>query len=99
MIELVDFETYLYISNHKFEIFVLDKKDFSNLFNKEYKVNNDFDNLSNLSKFLDENIYQIEKLVGSFVKNIILIIDNDENLNINISLKKKIMIILLIKNI
>jgi cell division ATPase FtsA len=38
--------------------------------------------------FLDKNIYKIEKLVGNFIKNIILIITNDNNLNVNIAIKK-----------
>ena len=33
--------------------------------------------------------YKIEKLIGSFIKNITLIIENDKNLHVNISAKKK----------
>ena len=42
-----------------------------------------------MSKFLDKNIYKIERLTGNFIKNIILIIDYDKNLNVKISTKKK----------
>jgi hypothetical protein len=42
-----------------------------------------------LSKFLDENIYKIEKTINNFIKNIILIIEDDKVLNVGISLKKK----------
>ena len=91
MIEEVDFETYLYVSKDKFQIFVYDKLNQKNLFNKEIRLNNqlNFHNLDNLTKFLDENIFKIEKLVKNFIKNIILIIENDDNLQINISIKKK----------
>jgi hypothetical protein len=91
MIEETDFETYLYVSKKKFQIFLLDKKNFKNLYNEKLTVSNNFnfENLDNLSNFLDENFYRIEKLLGNFIKNIILIIENDENLQVNISFKKK----------
>ena len=91
MIEEIDFETYLYISNKKFQIFVFDKNKSKNLYKRELKDFNEFNfqNLNNLSKFLDENIYKIEKLVGKFIKNIILIIKNKENFHVNIAIKKK----------
>ena len=91
MIEEIDFETYLYISKDKFQVCVYDKSKQANLYDQELKVKNKFNfkDLNNLSKFLDENIYKIEKLIGNFIKNIILIIENDENLNVNISVKKK----------
>ena len=93
MIEEIDFETYLYVSRSEFKVFVFDKKEFKNLYMEELKVPNqsNFQDLSGLSKFLDEHIYKIEKLVGNFIKNITLIIENDKNLHVNIAIKKKIM--------
>ena len=88
MIEETDFETFLYISKNKYQIFVNDKKNLKNLYNKELKISEEID-LNSLSKFLDDNIYKIEKEVGSFVKNIILIIDDDKIVNIHIAIKKK----------
>ena len=91
MIEEKNFETFLYISKYKFQIFVFDKKKLENLYSKELKIENK-DNkidLGYLLKFLDENIYIIEKLVGSFIKNIILITEYDDNLNVNVAIKKK----------
>jgi len=91
MIEEVDFETYFYISKDKLQLFVLDKKQLRNLYNQELKINIDFNffDFNNLSNFLDQNIYKIEKLVGNFIKNIILVIESDDNLKVNISIKKK----------
>ena len=91
MIEEIDFETYLYISKNKFQVFVFDIKKQKNLYSKELKIDNEFDfqNLNGLTKFLDENIYKIERLVGNFIKNIILILESDKNLNTNIAIKKK----------
>ena len=91
MIEEINFETYLYISKNEFKIFVFDKKEFKNLYKKELKINDElnFQDLKSLAKFLDENIYEIEKILGNFIKNITLIIEGDENLSIDICLKKK----------
>ena len=88
MIEETDFETFLYISKNKYQIFVYDKDNFKNLYEAELKINDDID-LNFLSKFLDENIYKIEKIVSNFVRDIILIIDDDKIFNTNISIKKK----------
>ncbi len=88
MIEETDFETFLYISKNKYQIFVYDKNNSKNLYNTEIKVNEDIQ-FNNLSKFLDENIYKIEKTVSNFIRNIILIIDDEKILSTNISIRKK----------
>jgi hypothetical protein len=90
MIENLDFETYLYISKDKFQIFVLNKKKLKNLYSQELKIDHQFDfkDLNILLNFLDKNIYKIEKLIGNFIKNIILIVENEKNLKINMGIKK-----------
>ena len=88
MIENSDFETFLYISKNKYQIFVYDKNNLKNLYHEEI-VNNDEIELNILSKFIDDNIYKIEKMIKNFIKNIILIIEDDKVLGIGISLKKK----------
>ena len=90
MIEDLDFETYLYISKDKFQIFVLNKKKQKNLYSQELKIDHQFDfkDLNILLNFLDKNIYKIEKLIGNFIKNIILIVENEKNLKINMGIKK-----------
>ena len=88
MIENLDFETFLYISKNKYQIFVCDKNNLKNLYNEEIE-NIDEIELNILSKFIDENIYKIEKMIKKFVSNIILIIEDDKVLDVGISLKKK----------
>ena len=92
MIEETDFETYLYLSNNKFEIILFDKKHIKNLFQETITFENDFNFLefTELTKFLDKNIFKIEKLIGTFIKNIFLIIDKEDNFMIKLSNKKKI---------
>ena len=88
MIEDTEFETFLYISKNKYQIFVYDTNNLKNLYNEEIK-NDDEIELTNLSKFLDENIYKIEKMIKNFIRNIILIIEDDKVLDAVISIKKK----------
>ena len=88
MIENSDFETFLYISKNKYQIFVYDKNNLKNLYNEEKENSNEIE-LNILSKFLDDNIYKIEKMIKNFIRNIILIVEDEKVLNIGISLKKK----------
>jgi hypothetical protein len=88
MIEDLDFETFLYISKNKYQISVYNKNTSKNLYSEEIKNNNEIE-LNILSNFLDKNIYKIEKIIKNFIKNIILIIENDKILEVDISLKKK----------
>ena len=89
MIENSDFETFLYISKNKYQIFVYDKNNLKNLYYEEIESDGEIE-LNILSKFIDDNIYKIEKMIKNFIRNIILIIQDDKVLDIGISLKKKI---------
>ena len=88
MIENLDFETFLYISKSKYQISVYDKNNLKNLYSEEIEYSDETE-LNTLSKFLDDNIYKIEKKIKNFIRNIILIIEDDKILEICISLKKK----------
>ena len=88
MTQETDFETFLFISKNKYQIFVYDKDSLKNLYNKETKIVDTIE-FENLSNFLDENIYKIEKKINNFIKNIILIIEDEKVLDVAISLKKK----------
>ena len=83
-----DFETFLFISKNKYQIFVYDKNNLKSLYNEEISINNRIE-LDNLSNFVDENIYKIEKTKKNFIRNIILIIEDDKVLEVGISIKKK----------
>jgi len=87
MIKDTDFKIFLYVSKDKYQIFVYDKNNSKNLYIDEIK-NDDEVELHILSKFIDENIYKIEKMIKKFVGNIILIIEDDKVLDVSISLKK-----------
>jgi len=92
MIEETDFQTFLYLSRKRYVIYVDEKKTLRSLYKEEIKFVDEIhpDDLSHLSKFLDQNIYKIEKLVGNFIQDITLIIESDKILNVDIGIKKKI---------
>ena len=87
----IDFETYLIISYGKFEIFLLDIKNYQNIHHKEFKFNSNSEKIdfNLLSEFLENNIFKIEKLVGNFVNNINVIIGDKSILVSNICIKKR----------
>ena len=88
MIKDTDFEIFLYVSKNKYQIFVYDKNNSKNIYIDEIK-NDDEIELNILSKFMDENIYKIERMINEFIRNIILIIEDKNVLEVGISLKKK----------
>ena len=90
MNKILEFETYLSISQTKFGIYLFDTKNKNNLYEKEIifeKTN--FINYSHLKQFLDDNVFRIEKLVGKFIENIFIIIENENILNTQIGIKQK----------
>ena len=87
----LELENYLSISPNKFGIYLFDKKNFKNLYKEEQKIDDyrNFINHNDLKKFLDNNIFKIEKLTGKFVENIFLIFEDKKIFNLEIGIKKK----------
>ena len=91
MTEELNFEAYLSISQKKFEIYLLDKKNFINIYKEMLQFENETDliDYNLLGSFLDNNIFKIEKLIGKFLKNIVVIIESVNILNFSLGVKKK----------
>ncbi len=89
MTEEKNLETYLTISPKKYCIYLIDKKDLKKLYEDEVNIDKDVINFDTLIKFLDDNIFKIERSIGKFIKNIFLIIDNNEVSTLNIGVKNK----------
>ena len=90
MINNLGYKIFLFLSFNKFIIVVLDSND-EFVYKKETLTNNksnqiDFNFLDN---FLSENIFKIEKKLNEFIKNIFLIIDNQNIFPIYLSVKNK----------
>ena len=90
MNEILEIETYLSISQSKFGIYLFDTKNRNNVYDKEITFEKtNFINYPNLKQFLDDNVFRIEKLVGKFIENIFIIIDDENILNTQIGIKQK----------
>ena len=91
MTEKLNYEAYLSISQKKFGIYLLDKKNLMNIYKEELNLENGTDliNYNQLGSFIENNIFKIEKLIGDFLKNIFVIIDNKQILNFSIGIHKK----------
>ena len=91
MTDELSFEVYLSISQKKFEIYLLDRKNLKNIYKEQVYLENASDSIDYnlLHRFLDKNIFKIEKLIGNFLKSIVVIIENDQTLNCSIGIKKK----------
>ena len=87
----IDFETYLFISPQKIIISVNDIINFKTLYISETLINIDNEELyyEKVDRFLDENIFLIEKTLKKFVRKISLIIESKNFFSLFISIKNK----------
>ena len=85
----LNFETYLFVGEKKFIIYVNSETNVQ-LYKKELIHNQDSSklNLDKLDHFLNENIFKIEKILNGFIKKIIMIIDSNDFFSVDISIKK-----------
>ena len=85
-----NFITLLNISKENFQIILFDKTNLKSVYENEFKFINNHNeiNFELLPKFLDDNIYEVEKLLGNFIKDIFIIIDPCFNYYVNICIKK-----------
>ena len=90
MTEDINFQTYLSISENRFGIYLLEINSNKVLYEKEFFLRgNEKNGLNNLNYFLQENIFNIEKLIKKFVKNINIIFQTENILDLKIGIKKK----------
>ncbi len=90
MAEEVFLEAYLFISPKKIMLSIFNERSRENLFEDEIKIDDNIKliDLENLRLFLDKNIFEAEKLLKKFIKNIYLIIESDSFFYTSISVKK-----------
>ena len=88
--EEVFLEAYLFIRPKKIILSIFNERSRENLFEDEIKIDDNIKliDLENLRLFLDKNIFEAEKLLKKFIKNIYLIIESDSFFYTSISVKK-----------
>ena len=86
-----DFENYLCISPNKLGLYLFDSKNLKNLYREELVINENIKSLdySKLKKFLDNNIFKIEKYSRKFVENIYLVLEDEKVFTLEVGIKKK----------
>ena len=86
-----ELKTYLSVTPNRFQIFLYDTKKLINLYKQSVKFDNQSEEIDyiSLNKFLEENIFKVEKLSGNFINNVCLIINNNKVNNISLSIKDK----------
>ena len=85
--------TFLLINNKKIFICVYDVQNSKNIYferKKNETILNEFFFSSISRNNLDKNVFKIEKLIKTFIKNINLILESEKFITIQISLKKNI---------
>ena len=86
----LDFEVFLFFSPEKLILSVNRKTDFKLIFKDElfFENNSNYLNFDKLTFFLNENIFKVEKILGSFIEKINIIVETKDFLNLQISIKK-----------
>ena len=86
-----NYNTYLFLSKKKFILSVYEDNSTEGFYEKQLNIENQLEdiNYEKLDKFLNENIFKVEKILNNFVKKIILIIDTDQFFQFELSIKKK----------
>ena len=90
MIRGADFQTYLYLDNTQYIIYITDNKTNEKIYSERLAVEKNSTELkfSKLDEFLGSNILKIEKKLNSFIKDIYVILDSEEFHSIKLSIKK-----------
>ena len=90
MIREADFQTYLYLNNTQYIIYVTDNKTNEKIYSERLAIEENSVELKfrKLDEFLDSNILKIEKKLNSFIKDIYVILDSKKFLSIKLSIKK-----------
>ena len=90
MIREADLQTYLYLNNTQYIIYVTDSKTNEKIYSEKLAIEENSTELKfrKIDEFLDSNILKIEKKLDSFIKDIYVILDSKEFHSIKLSIKK-----------
>ena len=84
------FETYLFISQKKFIICVINNISLETIYSEQILLDDSYNDLilKRLNEFIENNIFKIEKILNNFVKNVYIILDSKEFFSVKLSIKK-----------
>mgnify|MGYP001360059880 CR=1 FL=1 len=81
--------SFLFISSKKFILSVLQSDNTKKIYEEEISNNNNSNKIEfdKLDIFLEKNIYKVERIIGSFIKDIIIIYESEDIFPIDVSMK------------
>jgi hypothetical protein len=90
MTNKVDFQAYLYLNYNQFIIYVVEILTNEKIYSEKLTIEENSKELKfdKLEKFLNSNIFKIEKKLDNFIKDIYVILDSNEFHSIKLSIKK-----------
>ena len=90
MTNKVDFQAYLYLNYNQFIIYVVEILTNEKIYSEKLTIEENSKELKfdKLEKFLNSNIFKIEKKLNNFIKDIYVILDSNEFHSIKLSIKK-----------
>ena len=90
MTKKVDFQTYLYLNRNQFIIYVAEISTNEKIYSEKLTIEENSKELKfdKLEKFLNSNIFKIEKKLNNFIKDMYVILDSNEFHSIKLSIKK-----------
>ena len=90
MTKEIDFQTYLYLNHNQFIIYVAEILKNEKIYSEKLAIDENSTELkfSKLDEFLESNIFEIEKKLNCFIKDIYVILDSKEFHSIKLSIKK-----------
>ena len=89
MTENTIYKSYLFVSKKKFVLSILRTDSFKKIYEEEIFLGNNLESIEfdKLDYFLENNIYKIEKIIGSFIKDISIIYESPDIFSIDMSIK------------
>ena len=86
-----NYETFIFLSDKKLVISVIQSNDASIIYEEKKLMDNNssFLEIEKLNEFLEDNIFKIEKKIKNFIKEIYIILDTKKFLPIQVSIKNK----------
>ena len=85
----INYETFIFLSNKKFKISVIETNNSKIVYEEKKFIdnNNNFLEFEKFNNFLDDNIFKIEKRIRDFVKDVYLIIETEAFISTQVSIK------------
>ena len=89
MTDFSSYKSFLFISKKKFVLSIFQLENKEKIYEEETLVENNSNEIEfeKLDFFLENNIYKVEKIIGNFIKDIVIIYGLDDLFQVDVSIK------------